>query len=411
VSTVFVMVETLVDDGTIDFERFHREELPARLAAGNGALAAGDAAKIGPLAIQTPSGTFTYVPADDTIDIVQGDETAKTVIAIDDAAWQGLVRDLDTPPGLLYGGRVETVRGNPLRFVRWEPALRAMYHGRPVYDAAKVDLHGFDPTASFTMPDVASDADTMRAFLDACGYVIVRDVFTPKEISGFLDDTVVLRDEAREGDKMSWWGRDAKGETVLCRVLRAASRPSLRALHDDARVLALSKLASQPVSARRKTDNDGVTVLWKRPDVKEGLADLPWHRDCGMGGHALNCPTLIMTICLTDGSAEAGELRALPGSQHMTHPTIDGTEEGAPRGVSFGVKAGDLSLHYSDVLHASMPPTSTAGPHRISLLLGFSPEGAGHHRGERHYNDVLLSRDDGLVPHLVDHVGRARRRA
>jgi ectoine hydroxylase-related dioxygenase (phytanoyl-CoA dioxygenase family) len=277
-----------------------------------------------------------------------------------------------------------------------------------VYDATKVDLHGFDPTASFTLPDVATDADTMRAFLDACGYVIVCDVFTPEEISGFLEDTVVLRDEAREGDKMSWWGRDANGETVLCRVLRAASRPRLRALHDDARVLALAKLASQPVAARRKTDNDGVTVLWKRPDVTEGLADLPWHRDCGMGGHALNCPTLIMTICLTDGSAEAGELRALPGSQHMTHPTIDGTEAGAPRGVSFGVKAGDLSLHYSDVLHASMPPTSAAGPHRISLLLGFSPEGAGHHRGERHYNDVLLSRDDGLVPHLVDHVGKRR---
>jgi ectoine hydroxylase-related dioxygenase (phytanoyl-CoA dioxygenase family) len=165
------------------------------------------------------------------------------------------------------------------------------------------------------------------------------------------------------------------------------------------------------VAARRKTDNDGVTVLWKRPDVKEGLADLPWHRDCGMGGHALNCPTLIMTICLTDGSADAGELRALPGSQHMTHPSVDGTEEGAPRGVSFAVKSGDVSLHYSDVLHASMPPTSADGPHRISLLLGFAPEGAGHHRGERHYNDVLLSRDDGLVPHLVDHVGRPRRRA
>ena len=92
----------------------------------------------------------------------------------------------------------------------------------------------------------------------------------------------------------------------------------------------------------------------------------------------------------------------------MTHPTIDGTEENAPRGVSFAVSAGDVSFHYSDVLHASMPPTSADGPHRISVLLGFSPEGAGHHRGERHYNDVLLSRDDGLVPHLVDHLDARR---
>jgi len=401
------MVDTLRDD-TLDFDRFHREELPARLAAGNGALAADDARQIGPLAIRTAAGTFTYVPVVGTIEIREGDEHAKTVIALDDESWRGLASDLDTPPGLLYGGRVETVRGNPLRFVRWEPALRAMYHGRPVYDAARVDLHGLDPAATFTMRDVAERPEATREFLATCGYILVRDVFTPSEIAGFLEAAEVLSDEAREGDKMSWWGRDAQGTTVLCRVLRAASRPDLRALHTDPRVLALRDLAPVPVSAKRKTDNDGVTVLWKRPDVKEGLADLPWHRDCGMGGHALNCPGFVMTICLTDGSEAAGELRALPGSHHMTHPTIDGTEENAPRGVSFAATAGDVSFHYSDVLHASMPPTSAEGPHRISVLLGFSPEGAGHHRGERHYNDVLLSRDDGQVPHLVDHVGQRR---
>ena len=401
------MVDTMRDD-LLDFDRFHREVLPGRLAAGNGALAASDARAIGPLAIRTAGSTFTYVPGADTIAIVEGDADAKTVIALDDESWRGLASDLDTPPGLLYGGRVETVRGNPLRFVRWEPALRAMYHGRPVYDAAQVDLHGLDPSASFTLADLDARPDALRDFLETCGYVLVRNAFTPDEIAGFVEDAGVLREEAREGDKMSWWGRDARENTVLCRVLRAATRPRLRALHDDPRVLAIAALAPIPVSAKRQTENDGVTVLWKRPDVKEGLADLPWHRDCGMGGHALNCPGFVMTICLTDGSAAAGELRALPGSQHMTHPTVDGTEANAPRGVSFAVRAGDVSLHYTDVLHASMPPTSTEGPHRISVLLGFVPEGAGHHRGERHYNDVLLSRDDGLVPHLVDHVGRRR---
>ena len=153
------MVDTRLDNSTVDdpieFDRFHREVLPRRLVAGNGALAADDARKIGPLAIRTPAGAFTYVPTDDTIEIVAGEDAAKTVIALDNESWRGLARDLDTPPGLLYGGRVEIVRGNPLRFVRWEPALRAMYHGRPVYDAERVDLHGLDPTATFTMADVA----------------------------------------------------------------------------------------------------------------------------------------------------------------------------------------------------------------------------------------------------------------
>ena len=77
------MMETRNDD-PLDFDRFHRDVLPARLAAGNGALAVGDARLIGPLAIQTPSGTYTYVPGTDTIDIVEGDANAKTVIALDD---------------------------------------------------------------------------------------------------------------------------------------------------------------------------------------------------------------------------------------------------------------------------------------------------------------------------------------
>ena len=141
---------------------------------------------------------------------------------------------------MLYGGRVETVHGNPLRFVRWEPALRAMYHGRPVYDAARVDLHGFDPDRARSRPTTSRPTRrTMRDFLETCGYVLVRDVFSPEEVSGFLDDAAVLRDEAREGDKMSWWGKDASGATVLCRVLRAASRPrSARAARGSARARA-----------------------------------------------------------------------------------------------------------------------------------------------------------------------------
>ena len=239
---VDIRLEDSIDSGPLEFDRFHREVLPERLAAGNGALAAGDARKIGPLAIRTPRGTFTYVPGADTVSIVEGDATAKTVIAIDDAAWQGLVRDLDTPPGLLYGGRVETVRGNPLRFVRWEPALRAMYHGRPVYDAARVDLHGLDPTATFTMEDVAASTAEMRDFLETCGYVLVRDVFTPEEIAGFLEDVDVLRDEAREGDKMSWWGR-RRDRVRPCCAACCVRQPVLacRALHSDtARPFALA---------------------------------------------------------------------------------------------------------------------------------------------------------------------------
>jgi ectoine hydroxylase-related dioxygenase (phytanoyl-CoA dioxygenase family) len=211
--------------------------------------------------------------------------------------------------------------------------------------------------------------------------------------------------EARPGDGRSWWGRNASGEEVLCRVLDANRFARFRTLSDDPRIRRLVALAPEDLHARDLDALDSGTVLWKVPDVTEGLADLPWHRDCGMGGHARNCPTVIVTICLTDGTAGAGELRALPGSHRGGYPFIDGRDTKAPDGVPLTVTAGDVSLHYTDVMHASLPPTSAEGPHRVSALLAFVPPRAGHHRGGRHYNDVLLGQPDGQVEHLVDRLG------
>jgi ectoine hydroxylase-related dioxygenase (phytanoyl-CoA dioxygenase family) len=393
-----------------EFQHFHRETLPL-LIERHGALALADVQAVGALGIATPSGAFTYVPGPDSIEVVEGDAPARTLVSMDEESFGGLVADLETAPGLLYGGRVEIVRGNPLRFVRWEPALRALFHGRPIYDADTISLLDragapLEVGASFAMDDLDRRSADVRHFFETAGYLHVRDVFTEAEVGAFLEDAAILHDAAREGDQMSWWGRTGLGASVLTRVLNAADRPRLRALYDDERVAAIAAVPAVPLVARDTTGRDAVTVLWKLPDIREGLADLPWHRDCGMGGHALNCPSVVMTICLNDGSAAAGELRALPGSHLTSFPFMDGTAEDAPRGVSLDVSRGDVTIHYTDVMHASMPPTRDSGPHRISVLLSFTQPSARHHRGEGHYNDVLLGADDGQVAHLVDRVGR-----
>ena len=79
---------------------------------------------------------------------------------------------------------------------------------------------------------------------------------------------------------------------------------------------------------------------------------------------------------------------------------MDGTDVAAPKGVALPIRAGDVTLHYSDLMHASLPPTSSDGPHRISVLVGFAPETAGHHLGGRHYNDALLVNADGQVDNI-----------
>ena len=388
---------------SLDFADFHRRELPRRLAAGNGAIAAGDALeRIGSLAFRLPEGqAFTYVPRAQGVDVVEGDADAKTVIEISREDWENVVHDLESAPGLLYGGKVKCLRGNAMRFVRWEPGLRAMFHGRPIFDPARVDLRDrdggpLDPHRSFRLQDHPAD---MADFLKVAGFLLVRGVFPPDEVAALRRHADRLRALAVEGDKKSWWGKDADGRVVLCRVTHAGRIPELRALPADPRLLRLKNLSHVELVSQAQGTEDGISLLIKNPRMREGLSDLPWHRDCGMGGHAAMCPRLVVSIYLQPSRPETGELKMLPGSHEASYGFADASDPDAPQGVSLAADPGDVSLHYGDIMHAAPPPTGD-GPFRECLLTGFARPGAYNHRGDKSYNDVLLSREDGQVEHL-----------
>jgi hypothetical protein len=405
------MTYTQLPDGfeAYDFHDFHRRILPERLAAGNGALAAEDALKIGPIAFQVGDGeAYTYMPREGGVDVVAGDSDAKTVVGLDLLYWQGLVHDLESAPGLLYPGRARKVRGDLMRFVRWEPALRAMFHGRPLFDPDRGELPGLaggalDPEQAFRLDD---DPDEMAHYLRTAGFLRVRAVFDDPEVTRFRAYADQLRGEAVEGDRKSWWAKDAEGHATCCRVTRGGAVAELAALPVDPRLTRLAALADDGLAPRGAHMEEGVSILWKTPEMTEGLSDLPWHRDCGMGGHAMMCPLLIATINITDGTPEAGELRVMPGSHVASYPFVDARDPLAPKGVSLGTGAGDVSLHYGDIMHAAPAPTRLEGPHRVSILTAYVKPGVRHHRGEGAYNDVLLDRDDGQVEHLQDKLER-----
>jgi ectoine hydroxylase-related dioxygenase (phytanoyl-CoA dioxygenase family) len=107
-----------------------------------------------------------------------------------------------------------------------------------------------------------------------------------------------------------------------------------------------------------------------------------------------------MSIYVTPGTVETGELRVLPGSHTTSAPFIDERTSG-DLGIGIPMAAGDVSLHITDVMHASMPPTSVQGPHRVAVLLGFSrPIAHTHDEGVRHYIDALLGAEDGQISRL-----------
>lgn len=386
----------------VDFRDYHGHQLPQLLASGRAALAAVDSGALQPLALRVGDSSYTYLPQPGGLSIASGDAAAETVVGLDAAGFGGLVQDLESPASLIYHGRAERLRGDLMHFVRWEPALRAIFTGRPIYDPARLDLRDrrgapLDPLQGFGAGD---DRDDLAHFLRTAGYLWLRGVFSATEVESLREEARELRRRARPGDQKSWWGVNARGESVLCRVLQAGALPSFHSLPGDPRLRALVALSDHPLVPRDPDDLDAVTVLWKNPDMREGLSDLPWHRDCGMGGHALICPTLVCSVFLEENRAESGALRLLPGSWQCSYRFGDGGSAEAELGVVPPAQPGDLTLHYGDVWHVAPPPTGESGPFRCCALVSFERPDARNHRGERHYNDVLLGREDGQVANM-----------
>jgi hypothetical protein len=390
------------DLSVISFDTYHTSELPKLLAGGRSALAATHSTDLAALALCVDGCSYTYRTTPTGIAVERGDARAETVVGLAAPAFEGLVRDLETPASLIYHGEATCLRGNLMHFVRWEPQLRAMFTGRPIYDPAHVELRDrggapLDPLQSLAPDDPRED---MAHFLRETGYLWLRGVFSAAEVEQMRGEARELRARARPGDQTSWWGIDARGESVLCRVLSAGVLPKFGSLPSDRRLLDLVSLADTELVPRVAGELDAVTVLFKNPAMREGLSDLPWHRDCGMGGHAAMCPTLVASVFLEANCAEAGALRFLPGSWRSSYHFGEGTGDGAAQGVAPAAQPGDLTLHYGDVWHVAPPPTSSTGPFRTCALVSFARPDAYNHRGERHYNDVLLGREGGQVASL-----------
>ena len=114
--------------------------------------------------------------------------------------------------------------------------------------------------------------------------------------------------------------RRAPGERYPCRILDFArqSRGAARRCSTTPRFLAIGELLGD---GHRPGDPFGehfaeVTAegLVKRVESVEGLACLPWHKDCDRGGHSMFCSGLTIGICLTPVDDAHGGLDVIAGS-------------------------------------------------------------------------------------------------
>jgi hypothetical protein len=390
--------------GPIDFDHFHTVELPERLADGRRETARSAVRGLSSIAFRLDDGrAYTYADGDDGLVVIPGDSAARTVVELRHADWCDFVRELRTSFALIYGGAVAFPRGGFGHLVRWEPALRAVFDGQAVYDLDDpppvLDVTGapLGLGRSFTLED---GDDELRDHLDRTGFVHLRGVFSPAEIAELRAavDAAVAR--ARPDDNRSWW-TTVDGRDICNRVNYLNEQSAVVAgLSDDGRMRRIGALGGPHLlDAADRLDGHGVVI--KVPGATTGLADLPWHRDCGMGGHPVKCPLLNVGIQLDAATAAAGQLHLIAGSHLGSSPVPTDEQIRRLPTVALTTEPGDVTVHYGHTLHAAPPPADRAAAGRRALYVTYVPpltfDMVGPGQG---YNDVLFTRDAGRVRHI-----------
>jgi hypothetical protein len=390
--------------GRIDFDQFHREELPKLLDARGQVFSEADAKVVRPLAFRLDDGrAYTYRPCDHSFVVEGGDEHAHTVVEMAEDQWCAFAWELRSCFALLYAEQLSITRGSFGQVARWEPPLRVAFDGQAVYDIddppGLLDAagEGLDLTRTFTLEDPHSE---ITDFLGRAGFVHLRGVMDLDEIESLQADVTAAVAGARADDRRSWW-TTIDGQEVCNRVNYLNRESTLIAgLGTDERFVRIAAMGGPDL--REAPDRlDGNSVVIKVPGATGGLSDLPFHRDCGMGGHPVKCPMLNVGIQLDRATAESGQLLMIPGSHQGTSRLPGPREvEGLPV-TAIVTEPGDVTVHFGHTLHAAPPPTDLGASGRKALYLSFMPpltfEMVGPGQG---YNDVLFTRNAGRIHHV-----------
>lgn len=375
----------------VDFVDSHR-----RLAVDDcrrGAAGAGTSG-LAPIALVVDGAAVTIRPGT-SVEIVEGiDEDATCVVVFHSASdYADFHNELRSVTGVHLSGAITYERGGYGEFDGWEPALRALYQGRPVYEptdhdavhAARTFVHGVDPV------------EVVGFHVRTHGFAIVRGVFGAEEIAALDAAVTRLEQESTPDTPGTWWTTDADGVDRPCQIHYTTQRsPEMAWIETDVRMTALVE-ASIPGLVPHPDRGNGVFAVLKHPGARGGMTDLPWHIDCGLGGHTLLCPGLHIGVQLTASTPGVGAFAVLAGSHESSVRRAEVDESTWPV-VVVDTRPGDVTIHVPHVFHAAPPPTGD-GPGRRTLYLGYGRQEAYDVIGPGRSFDDLLSdtADDGFV--------------
>jgi hypothetical protein len=391
-------------DGDVDIldpEEFLHSWVPSLLEArGRPASVAATRLDLVPLTLDVEGFQMTLGPRGDGLEVQPG-STDALVVAMDRQAFSDLVEDAASAFGLQMTGRAQVKSGTVDAFIEWEPLLRYLLDGRPVYEPGLVEFHDRDGVPldlhrAFAIDDSPED---IGHFLAEAGFLHLEGVFTETEMFAVSSELSAAVASASRDDGASWWACTEEGEWYPSRILGFNQKSeALRELLRSPRFGRIGTFTDDRYVQRDPDVGDSAEGLLKKVGVVEGISDVSWHKDCSMGGHSRHCCGLTVGISVTGAGRENGELGVVAGSHRANVSPIGIGDLDLPR-VPLPTRTGDVTVHCSCTLHMSRPPVS-AERRVVYTGFGLAPR-VGEERPQRSAAEVRRARAS-----LNDHVMR-----
>ncbi|MCU1498771.1 MAG: hypothetical protein JWM47_2724 [Acidimicrobiales bacterium] len=339
---------------TIAPVEFFDEELPRRLAGATELLASTDGLDLRPLVVRVGDAAWRLERTGGRVQVGRWDGDAGAEVRLEPDWLSDLVVDQTTPIGLMTSGRLDLRGAGIGRLLDWWLVLRCVLDGRPVHTPGSLDLPD-RLDRSFSLDDDPAD---MFAFLASAGFLHVRGVFTEAEMAAVSADMDVAASGYSPGDGHSWWATMADGSDRLVRMQHFEERSAATAaLMADGRLPRIAAVVDEGYAFRRPGDNR-IEALFKPIGVREGISDVPWHKDCSLGRHSYECCRLTVGVSVTGAGPGTGQLRVVAGSHRaLVWPSLlEVSTTGLPV-VPLATETGDVTVHLSCTLHMAEPPT------------------------------------------------------
>lgn len=273
--------------------------------------------------------------------------------------------------GLSVAGSIHPEGGRRGDLERWDAIWMALLEGWPAVDPELRflgrDGSDLDLSKRFTPDDEPAE---IAQFLREAGFVALRGWLSAELMEEIAADIRRALPSYNKGDGRSWWAtlNDDTERCVRMQHFLEHSPATAEMLRSERWGQLRAALAGDETLVQGPVEGNCIEALVKPLGVRQGISDIPWHRDCSLGRHPYRCASTTIGVSVTSGGPQQGQLRVVAGSHRVNMPNTWAAKHAYLPVVPLATEPGDLTVHQSCTLHEAQPPLTEE---RLVMYAGF----------------------------------------